>query len=414
MSQKLVVLVLFLSLITTLTPQLQASESAVIIYSLEFIELSSKLETSLNLEYKDQSRGKKEWQVINNQDWLNYVHTVQRKNIFTVQGSKQKSHSRLHYNTWLTTINHHQAEIELLERVIDVDADSDDDEKKAQFKFHLQPKRIDHSGKSVLTEINFKHLSTDGNKSALEMVSLVKPFKVAPVAVLRQKVKKNNHDSYRYFALYLTGKIVDAAAFNNNASFIAMGNMKDINSLFGREKKAATPWASELAFYLAEEGAKIRYDYWRERLQTAVEITAEDEEIFYEADLGYSLWEPGSLSLVGRINNLVTADQEDMAALGIRDKVDYGQYVDLEVAYFPLLYGSEAIEKLDSIIEAKLEVTAADWNISYVETKIDDDYFSEATVEYNFNPQWGLVVEWSEQVDPDGKIYLGIISNFNE
>ena len=406
-------MLLLLSLITTLTPQLQAAESAVIIYALEFIELSSKLETSLNLEYDEYLEGEQKWQVINDQNCLNYIYQEQRRRS-TSQSNRQKSRTRLDYNTWLTTINHQQAEIELLERMIDIDADSDDDEKQAQFKFHLLPKRIDHSGKNVLTEIECKHLSADGHKSALEMTSLVKPFKRAPVAVLKQKVNKSNHDSYRYFALYLTGKVVDAAALNNNAALIAMGNMKDINSLFGRQKKTPTLWNSELYFYLAEEGAKIKYDYWRERLQTAVEITAEDDEIFYEADLGYSLWEPGSLSLVGRINNLVTADQEDLAALGVRDKVDYGQYVALEVTYFPLLYGSEAIEKLDSIIEAKLAVTTADWNISYGETKIDDDYLSEAAVEYNFNPQWGLVVEWSEKGTPDGRIYLGVIFNFNE
>ncbi|MGM0370644.1 MAG: hypothetical protein ACQEP9_09490, partial [Bacillota bacterium] len=362
----------------------------------------------------EQSGEEKEWRVINDQEWLNYIQTVQRKNFFTVQGGRQKSRNRLHYNTWLTTINHQQAEIELLERLIDVDEDSDDNEKQAQFKFHLQPKRIDHNQKNISTKINFKHLSAAGNKSTLEMTSLVKPMKLAPAAVLRQKVNKSNHDSYKYFALYLTGTIVDEAALNNDADFIAMGNMKDINSLFGRKKETPTLWASELAFYLAEEGAKIRHDYWGERLQTAVEITAEDEEFFYEVDLGYSLWEPGSLSLVGRINNLGTAEQEDMAELGVRDKVGYGQFVDLEVAYFPLLYGSEAVEELDSIIEAKLEVTAADWNISYVESKMDDDYFSEAAVEYNFTPQWGLIVEWSEQQNPDGRIYLGIVFNFNE
>ena len=413
MSQKLVVLVLLLSLITTLTPQLQAADSAVIIYSLEFIELSSKLKTSLNLAYNEQSEEQNKWQVINDQESLHYIHNKQRKK-FTGQGTRQKSRARLYYNTWLTTINHHQAEIELLERVIDVARDSGDNEKQAQFKFQLQPKRIDDRGKNILTAIKFKHRSTAGNKSDLEITSLVRPVKMSPVAVLRQKEKESKQDSYRYFALYLTGKVVDATALNNNAALIAMGNMKDINSLFGREKEVSTPWASELAFYLADGGAKIRYDYWQERLQTAVEITSEDEEIFYEADLGYSFWKENSLSLVGRINNLVTADKDDMAALGIRDKVDYGQCIDLEVAYFPLLYGSEAIEKLDSIIEAKLEVTAADWGFSYTETKIDDDYISEAAGKYNFNRQWGIIVEWSEKENPDGKIYLGVIFNFNE
>ncbi|MBM7556372.1 hypothetical protein [Halanaerobacter jeridensis] len=408
---KSIIILVLLSII--IVSPVEAAKEAVIIYSLEFIEMRSEIEKSLNIEFNEQKSGAKEWQVINNQDWLNYIHNVEKKNFFMLRGGGKEEQSRLHYNAWLTTINRKQAAIEFTERLINWEENNYSDDQRTQFKFEIKPLLINQQQNKIMTNIKFKHCSVEGNKSKLEMNSAITTIKEQPITILRQKVTKNNNSSYRYFVLYLTASIVNPDAIEDN-SLIAIGNMKDINSLFASREDKSQLKENKIALYLAKKAEKMKYNYVNNKFQCKIELAHENEEFIYSGDFSYNLSEQRGLFLVGRIDNRIEQQLEAGAALGFGDRIQWTKNLAFEVIYFPVLEGVKEDINKDSILEAKLELDTTDWNIWYSNTKIDDDYFNRAAISYYFNPSWGLVAEWEENYNTDGKIYLGTIFNFNE
>jgi hypothetical protein len=406
----IITLVLLISMISTV----QATEEPVIIYSLDFIELSSELEQSLSMEFNQPKETGNEWEIINNQDWMKYVDASGETGQFSAQGADKEEESRLNYSSWVTTITNKQAKLELTERLIDFE-NKEQQGQQSQFKFLIEPKKIT-SNQKIRTEIKFNYQRERGNRAQIKMNSQVGPTKEEPVAVLRKKIINNNQFSYKYFALYLKGAIVDGDSLDQNDSVVAMGNMKGINQLFGENKDSNEQTETQLGLHFSKSGEKVSYKRLNNRWQVELEAMQGAEEYFYYGDFSYGLLGDKKLFMVGRINDEITEQSRAVSAFGLRDRVEYSSLLDLEVSYFPFLYELEGAGKLDKdgIIEAKLEFATEDWRISCLRQKIDDDYFTGGTVNYSLNPNWGLRTEWSESYRTEEEVYLGIVFKFDE
>ncbi|MGM0370104.1 MAG: hypothetical protein ACQEP9_06780 [Bacillota bacterium] len=406
----IITLVLLMSVISTV----QATEEPVIIYSLDFIELSSELEQSLSMEFNQPKETGNEWEIIKNQDWMKDVDVSGEAGQFSAQGADKEEKSRLNYSSWVTTITNKQAKLELTERLIDFE-NKEEQGQQSQFRFLIEPKKI-ISNQKIRTEIKFNYQRERGNRAQIKMNSQVGATKEEPVAVLRKKITDNEQFSYKYFALYLKGTIVDADSLDQKDSVVAMGNMNGINQLFGENKDSNEQVESQLGLHFSKNREKVSYKRLNNRWEVELEAIHGAQEKFYYGDFSYSLLGDEKLFIVGRINDEITEQSRAVSAFGIRDRVEYSSLPDLEVSYFPFLYELEGTGKLDkdSIIEAKLEFETGKWSISCLRQKIDDDYFTGGTVNYSLNPNWGLRTDWSEGYRTEEEVYFGIVFKFNE
>ncbi|MGM0502950.1 MAG: hypothetical protein ACQERJ_10525, partial [Bacillota bacterium] len=373
-------------IISTITPPVEALQQGVIIYSVELIELSSRAEQSLKIDFQEQTEEDgQQWWLINNEDYLKELARIEEDNYAALQVGGEEELSRLHYNSWLTTINHQQVAIELTEQLIDFEARAAD----SYFKLYLQPQRINRREERIKTAVKFSYGLNTGERAELKTTTAVEAKRRQPVAVVVQQLTGAQKDRYRYFALYLRGSVVNPIHLTNQDSVVAVGNLKGVNQLFAAEINPQSKQKAALYFAAAAQG--LSWDYFYDRYHLNLNLI-NDEELFYQGIVNYSLLGANEFFLTARVENKVLDVDQTLSCLGFRDGVQWGENVVLEAAHFPVVAGGE----VDSLSEIKLNWETGDWQLWGRRERIENNYYSSAAVNYDLNSSWGIIAKWEE------------------
>lgn len=398
-------------LLLVLTPGLQAAEQPIVIYSLQFIELNEEATQSLQAKFSvDKSQPDKKWQIISKQEVLNYLQAEKGEVSASLQSRAEREKSRVHYDSWLTTVNKKQVAIKLKERLINQDGE----ERQAYLKFQFQPERIKADKNEILTEVKFSYQGRQGIQSETETKALLSQEKQQPVAVVTQKVEGDGKTVHRYFALYVRATAVSSEAVEKRNALLAMGNLQEINQLFGRKNKSSKSSNLKLAGYLGKKAADVRFNWQMNKYKLGAEVRKKQKELLYQTNIGYRLLGMNNLFVLGCIGGETSEQEEPVIRLGLRDKVTWWELINLEVAYFPLSYRIGSEVKRDSTAEVELGLETANWKAWYAGRYVNDSYLNGGGLSYNLTSNWELAGKWEENNSGNGKIYLGLIWKLNE
>ena len=410
MKRKLRIVLFTVVLVFVAAPYLQAVEQPIVVYSLQFIELDAELAEFLQAKFSlNEPQKNKKWQVISRDEILKYIHKEGKFSALLRGGAEQES-SQVHYNSWLTAVNKEQAAVELKEKLINESGETG----QAHLKFYFQPLQIESEKDRVLTKVKFSYQGRRGEQIEAETKSWISQQKKQPVAVVTQQVKSNKNTTRRYFALYIKGTTVSSGGVKQENALVAMGDLKEVNQLFGRKDKSSTSSNLELAGYLNKKVAEVKFNWQMNKYKLRAGVRKNEEELFYQADMGYSLLGIDDLFVLGRIGREMPEQGKSVVRLGLRDKVTWRNLINLEVAYFPVFYRVGSKVKKDSAAEVELGLEAEKWKAWYAGRYAHDSYFNGGGVSYNLASNWELASKWEENHSGNGKIYLGLIWKLSE
>ncbi len=374
----------------------------VIIYSLKFVELNSKVfkNSSAKLSVDDLDY-KGNWHIWSNDSRIEITKNDEVESSFELQGESGLRKSNVCYSSWIATIEDNKAVIEINEEVIEMNR-----ENKMDILLELNPKRFNLKSKDVLTEIKVEHNEYKTKRADIRMTSWINSDLKIPLAFLTQKIKGTEYSMNKYFALYLTAVAVDYKNLEEGG-IITIGDIGDINYLFA-DRIETSKSREELGLYFSLSGSRIEYNRLAESNRIYTSIDKNEVNTLYDFRIEHALFNGSGLFLLGEMKKDITTGEEDIISLGIGDEVSLSDYFTTKLTYLPICYSLSSRDYSSAIFDFILKLDRSNWNLSYQLEYTESRELNRINLEYKLSQDFSLEGRWNRSDLGNEESYLGL------
>ncbi|MFW6030328.1 MAG: hypothetical protein ACOCRO_08755, partial [Halanaerobiales bacterium] len=389
-----------------------SKEEPLIIYSIYFLEVNSKLLDLFDYEsevsaIEGHSKGLR---IIDEGEILELIKDYHNSYSLFLNGVNESKNSSSQFKSFLATMGTEPIKVELSTE------DKVKDYIKSKLLLNIKPEKIDYKQKRIFTNLSFEFQSTSNQLAELKTKKWIGLEFDKPLGVISFQQESSDRSQNKYFALYAVSTLVSAGELDKNSSLVNVSDvsgLKELYSLIDRTSDNRFSIDSEKIYSLKfnENEKKIGFNY-KAVNNYDIALGNLNNIFFYELGADYRISDnEDSLFLSGEISNS-NENSEIVTSIGASDELTWMELFDIRMSYLPLRYNISTSELESSLTKIRLNYNFSRVSIWYEGEYIDKDLSIAIGIDGRLTDSFTIGASW-EKTHDENDLYSLVLSYVN-
>lgn len=375
-------------------------ERPMIFYFLNIRELNHNIAGELELKLSYEESGEdNEWQLIGDKDFIKSIWSI---NLIEIESFFTERKINNDYRSWLVTMSDKEGIIYINNTFIKKECT----EAVNYFRIITKPLQISFNDGKILTALRFEYKDNFGNLANVETNTWIAEESNEPIVFLKQRIKGENGDKYKYFALFMEARYLYPEMIDGKERILILNNIKGFNQLFKTD--VINESRNELAFYF--NGNDPGIEFLRESRGKRFDVSLFNiiDEIDYRIGFSKEIYRGKDLHISALIKNNIITDSDPYLFLGFNDNIRYSDNYQWELSFYPIVFSLDDFKGYSRGAEILLAYNKEGFEIRYKGTYWNEDFENRFQINYELSPTIAVSTLW-KQIGDEENYYLGFL-----